>query len=420
MKKILAALLSLGLCLGMLAAPVAADGDGLLVIAPAPGARIEVYVSISAEGELALAYEKVTVIDTDGDGALTIYDALYCAHEFYYEGGAEAGYGTSESQYGVSLDKLWGIENGGSYGYWVNNASAWSLADPVAEGDHIYAFSYADLETWSDAYSWFDCAQAETAVGQPLKLTLSAAGYDADWNPLTLPCEGAVVTADGAGFVTDAAGVAAVTFDKAGTYVVTASSDTQTLVPPVCVVTVRSFADVVDSWAAEEIEKVIAQGLFSGTGKGFEPKTSMSRAMLVTVLYRLDGQPAVSGENFFADVEEGAYYEDAVIWAAANGIVTGYDDNTFRPHQNVSREQMAAFLWRYAVSKGYDVSVGEDTNILSYADAFDVDEYAIPAMAWACGAGVITGKTVDTLAPNESATREQVAVILSRFGDIVK
>lgn len=409
MKKILATILTLALCLGLAAIPVAAADDS-----------VEVRVTISSAGELAAVYEKVTVTDVDGDGAFTINDALTCAHDALYEGGAAAGYGSEETEYGLSMTKLWGVENGGSYGYWVNNASAWSLADPVAEGDHIYAFSYADLESWSDTYTWFEAPTAETAVGGELTLTLSSAGYDADWNSVTLPCAGAVVTAAGSEFVTDEDGKAVVTFEKAGTYVVTASSESATLVPPVCVVTVRSFADTVGSWAADEIETVVAMGLFSGTDRGFAPKADMSRAMLVTVLYRLDGENAVEGENTFADVKAGSYYENAVIWAAENGIVTGYADGTFQPDASVSREQMAAFLWRYAKYKGYDVTVGEDTNILSFADAEQVDEYAVAAMQWACGAGIITGKTADTLDPNGSAAREQVAVILNRFVNSVK
>lgn len=408
MKKTLAAILALVLCLSAAMAPVAAAES------------TNIYVTISNAGTLEAVRESVSVTDTDGDGALTINDALYCAHEKLYEGGAEAGYTAAETEYGLSMTKLWGVDNGGSYGYYLNNASAWSLADEVKSGDHVYAFSYSDLTAWSDAYSFFDRQTAEVAVGGKLELTLSSAGYDAEWNPVTLPCEGAVVTAGGAEYTTDAKGAVSVSFEKAGTYIVTASSESVTLVPPVCVVTVRTFADTIGRWCADEIESVIAQGLFSGSDKGFEPKAAMSRAMLVTVLYRMEGSPAVTGENTFSDVKTGAYYENAVIWAAANGIVTGNDDGTFAPNSDVTREQMAAFLWRYAKYKGYDVSVGEDTNILSYTDAAAVHEYAVEAMQWACGAGVITGKTTDSLDPTGSALREQVAVILDRFVSSVK
>ena len=115
----------------------------------------KVLVSI-ANGTLVLAAEEITVTDVDNDGALTINDALYAAHEAKFDGGAAAGYGSASTEYGLSMTKLWGVENGGSYGYMVNNASAWSLADPVKTGDHVYAFVYTDTTGFSDSYSYFD------------------------------------------------------------------------------------------------------------------------------------------------------------------------------------------------------------------------------------------------------------------------
>jgi hypothetical protein len=132
----------------------------------------------------------------------------------------------------------------------------------------------------------------------------------------------------------------------------------------------------------------------------------------------MEGQPVPMTANTFKDVEKGAYYEQAVAWAAEKGIVNGYGD-TFGPNDNITREQFATILFRYAQYKGYDVSVGEDTNILSYADAFSVSEYAIPAMQWACGAGLIHGNG-DQLMPNGVASRAQAAAILHRFCENVK
>ena len=111
--------------------------------------------------------------------------------------------------------------------------------------------------------------------------------------------------------------------------------------------------------------------------------------MLVTVLHRLEGAPATTAGNPFADVASGNWYTNAVIWANAIGIVKGYDSDTFGANDFITREQLAAILYRYAQYKGYDVSVGEDTNILSYEDAFHISEYAIPAIQWACGAGIM-------------------------------
>ena len=200
-----------------------------------------VYVSISTgDGTLAMAYAPVEVSDMDGDGALTIDDALACAHEAAYEGGAAVGYISEVTEYGKSMYRLWGEENGGSYGYYVNDASGLSLLDIVKEGDHVKAYAYQDLNMWSDTYSSFSAAAVNCAAGESLRFILSAQTFDANWNPVTLPVEGAVITIDGVDTdcFTGADGCAAISFDAAGTYVISARSESMTLVPPVCIVTV--------------------------------------------------------------------------------------------------------------------------------------------------------------------------------------
>ncbi len=206
----------------------------------------DVYVTISdGTGALPVAQEKVTVTDVDADGALTINDAFYIAHEEHYSGGAEAGFASAETEYGVSLNKLWGVENGGAYGYYKNNESAMSLSDTVADGDYITAYAFSDLSGWSDVYSWFDIDSAELDTGAEMALTLSYAGYDADWNPVTLFASDAVITINGekTNLKTDSQGKVEIKFDEAGEYVISAVSDTQTLVPPVCRVIVTADAD---------------------------------------------------------------------------------------------------------------------------------------------------------------------------------
>ena len=176
-----------------------------------------------------------------------------------------------------------------------------------------------------------------------------------------------------------------------------------------------AFGDVAGEWFEADVEYVAKKGLMNGVGDGsmFAPLMNTSRGMIVTILWRMEGQPVPKAPAAFTDVEKGAYYEQAVAWASENGIVNGYGA-TFGPNDNITREQFATILFRYAQFKGYDVSVGEDTNILSYADAFSISEYAIPAMQWACGAGLING-IGDTLQPAGAASRAQAAAILHRF-----
>jgi len=154
----------------------------------------------------------------------------------------------------------------------------------------------------------------------------------------------------------------------------------------------------------------------NGTSENhFSPDEKLTRAMLVTVLYRAEGEPEIANDASFTDVESGSYYEKAVAWAKANGIVNGTTETTFAPNDNITREQIAAIMHRYADYKGHDVSVGENTNILSYDDAHHVSEYAIGAMQYAVGAGLIKGKTDSTLNPSDNATRAEAAAIIERY-----
>ena len=166
------------------------------------------------------------------------------------------------------------------------------------------------------------------------------------------------------------------------------------------------FTDVsAGAWYFDAVSYVYANGLMDGTsGTTFEPDANMTRAMVWAILARVDGE-TVTGEGWIETARE---------WAVANGVSDGENATDY-----VTREQFATMLWRYASGKGYDVSIGEDTNILSYADFADLSEYAIPAMQWACGAGIITGVTDATLVPQGEATRAQVAAMLMRFVEAI-
>lgn len=176
------------------------------------------------------------------------------------------------------------------------------------------------------------------------------------------------------------------------------------------------FKDVdTGKWYHVSIDYVLTHSMMNGvSGTSFAPNSNLTRGMLVQILFNLEGKPQ-SASASFSDVKADAWYAKAVGWAAANKVVTGYADGTFRPNAAVTREQAAAILYRYAQSKGIDVSVGEDTNILSYADALQASEYAIPALQWAVGAGVLNGKSGNLLAPTGTATRAEIAAIMQRW-----
>ncbi len=178
-----------------------------------------------------------------------------------------------------------------------------------------------------------------------------------------------------------------------------------------------SFNDVNTSdWFYENVRYVVVNKLMNGVAEGqFAPNKTLTRAMLVTVLYRNAGEPAVGIDRVFDDVEGTAYFAKAVSWAKRNGIVNGVTATQFAPNANITREQIAAIMYRYAKYCNYDVSVGENTNILSYEDAENISGYAIAPMQYVVGSGLIKGKTASTLNPRDNATRAEIAAILQRF-----
>ena len=180
------------------------------------------------------------------------------------------------------------------------------------------------------------------------------------------------------------------------------------------------FADVKETdWFYDAVRYVNQKGLFSGTtATTFSPNLATTRAMLVTVLYRLDGQPAVMGSSKFSDVSAGQYYTNAVIWATENGIVSGYGNGIFDPDALLSREQMATILYNYAKYKQYDVSKVRGLDV--FTDKDTVAPYAVRAMQWAYANEIINGSSATTLSPKRTATRAQVAAILMRFDEKVK
>lgn len=174
------------------------------------------------------------------------------------------------------------------------------------------------------------------------------------------------------------------------------------------------FLDIAPgAWCYDAVRYVYEAGLMNGTSATtFTPNAATTRGMIVAILYRLEGEPA-AGQSGFADVDPSAYYASAVAWASANGIVNGYEDNTFRPGHPITREQMAAFLYRYVRYRGEDVS--DRADLSGYADARQIASYALEPLQWANARGLVNGTSPTTLTPGGSATRAQAAVILTRL-----
>ena len=179
------------------------------------------------------------------------------------------------------------------------------------------------------------------------------------------------------------------------------------------------FTDVSTSdWFYDDVAFVYENGLFSGTdSRSFSPNASMTRAMLVTVLYRLEGEPTVTGRSSFTDVRSGAYYEKAVIWAAANGVVKGVSSTEFGPSKNITRQELVTILWRLAAKKGLNTS-NAGLTVPEFADRSQIAAWAAEAMSWGCTRGILTGKSANRVDPTGTATRAEAAAMIVRFRNL--
>jgi hypothetical protein len=178
---------------------------------------------------------------------------------------------------------------------------------------------------------------------------------------------------------------------------------------------VSAYQDLDDAqWYHDGVHYCLVQGWMTGTDDGaFSPNVTLTRAMVAQILYRMEGSPAVTGSSGFEDITEGAWYADAVLWAVQNGVTQGCSDTAFQPDQSVTREQLAAMLYRCAQLDGGDLTASGD--LTAFDDAEQIDSWAKDAMSWVNGAGLLTGRTSTTLAPQDTATRAEIASILYRF-----
>lgn len=174
------------------------------------------------------------------------------------------------------------------------------------------------------------------------------------------------------------------------------------------------FNDVKESdWFYKAVKFVQEKKLMQGTDKGFEPNSKMTRAMLVTVLYRLENPETPDGKSKFTDVAEGDWFYDAVLWADANGIVSGVDNTHFAPNESITREQLAVIIYRYAKFKKYNTDAS--VSLTQFTDADEISDWALEAIKWANAVKIINGTSETTLSPKDTASRAQIAAILMRF-----
>ncbi len=230
MKKLMTLALVALLCMSLLGC----GGDKKEV----PTVGVE--VAVSNAGKLEVPYKSVEVPDEDADGSVSIDAVIAAAHDAFYEGGAEAGYASEEGEYGMSITKLWGVENGGGYGYSLNDGSTLPT-DLVKAGDALYIYVYADPTGWSDTYTYFTAHHATAKSGEEVTLSLKMMGFDENWAPQELPCAGVELTinGEGTGVSTDENGSAVLSFPEKGEYVVSCAAGDRILVPAVCLVTVE-------------------------------------------------------------------------------------------------------------------------------------------------------------------------------------
>ena len=183
----------------------------------------------------------------------------------------------------------------------------------------------------------------------------------------------------------------------------------------------KNYVDVDPTmWYIDYIDFVIANGLMTGVSTEplrFAPNANLTRAMMVQILYNMEGRPSISSDVIFGDVPAGSWFFDAIAWSYANSIVLGYPSGNFGPNDFVTREQMVTILYRYSQFKGYDTTPSADID--SFADAADVSDWAVEAMQWAVGSGLIVGRGANNIAPKATATRAEVATVITRFCNTV-
>ena len=299
----------------------------------------------------------------------------------------------------------------------ISAGSRYSMTTSENSGNTDYTFTYVGGSSSSGSTSTTYDVNVNAATNGAVAADKKTASKGTTVTVTASPSKGYVVDAVK---VVDKDGKDVAVTEKDGKYVFTMPASAVTVTgsfkaetpAPVAL----PFTDVKSgNWFYDAVKYAYEQGLMTGTSATtFAPNGTMNRAMIVTVLYRLEKSPAVTGASKFTDVPAGQWYSDAVAWAAANKIVNGYDETTFGPMNAVTREQMAAILFRYEQVKGLE-NVTLEENLNRFPDQNKISAYAIPALQWAVGQKIINGNADGTLDPTGTATRAQVAQIFTNL-----
>ena len=319
----------------------------------------------------------------------------------------------------VSRNVKFTLNNGGkSFTGAISAGSRYNMTTADKQGNTEYTFTYVGgSSSGSISTPTTYAVNVNAATNGAVAADKKTASKGTTVTVTASPSKGYVVDAVK---VVDKDGKDVAVTEKDGKYVFTMPASAVTVTGSFKVETpapvALPFTDVKSgNWFYDAVKYAYAQGLMTGTSATtFAPNGTMNRAMIVTVLYRLEKSPAVTGASKFTDVPAGQWYSDAVAWAAANNIVNGYDETTFGPMNAVTREQMAAILFRYEQYKGLE-NVTLEENLNRFPDQNKISAYAIPALQWAVGQKIINGNADGTLDPTGTATRAQVAQIFTNL-----
>ncbi len=361
---------------------------------------IDVYVTISDKGNAVMAKELITVIDLDASGDFTVDEVLYAAHEIGYAGGASAGYGTAMGDYGLYITSFWG-DMGGSYGYWKNNQSCFSLSDIVNEKDYVVAFAYQNTEVW-DSYAKFSRDSYTVLTKSAIELTLEKAGYDDNWNTVFSAHSGAEIkvydedfnelNVNDCNISDDGNGIYSVTVNQSGVYTVVAYDNKTPIVPAVCVLNVTDNTDAVFAYNAEV--KIDSIGIVTPSSKtaiqearaAYDSLTDEQKALVKNYDVLVNAEKAYSEIN--GDIQAAKVVEEKIN-AIGNVTVNSWNliKDAYNAYNALTEEQK-----QYV--ENIDVLTQAQNKLENlYAQASQTDHKSIykGTIKYTCGEGMPSG-----------------------------